>query len=114
MKAPAQQKRRRPERRTSISVDEVVALWRGIERNRREIDELYAVFDDWLAGSPQLAKEWNAFTRSGGISADDFLRFLSGQFRPRYRVRQRKHLRLIPGNEPAARRWRNRNKPDAA
>src|SRR5690348_3082035 len=96
MRSPSSPRQRRATpRRTRISVDEVWALWRGIEQHRRQITEAYAIFADWLAGSPQLAKEWRGFIAAGGVNADDFIAFLDGKFRP-LPVLQQRHLRLIP------------------
>jgi len=78
-----------------IEIDEVVTLLRGIERHREALQKATTFLRKWLDGSHEFSDAWHAFTTAGGISADDFDQFARGRFRAR-RIRQKKHLRLIP------------------
>ena len=77
----------------------MIALLRSIERHRCAIAADQAIFAMWLDGAPTLAKVWREFNAAGGVTADDFYKFMHGKFNRR-RVRQRKHLRLVSSREP--------------
>ena len=92
---PPSAKRRCDYERTSISIEEVVALLNGIEQHREALAHADAVLSDWLCNSPQFGQAWHDFAAAGGISANDFYAFMDGRFRGRPGVRQLGHLRLI-------------------
>jgi hypothetical protein len=81
-----------------IGVDEVSDLLRAIERHRQALRDAATNLQRWLSSSPGFAQTWHGFTAAGGVSADDFERFLDD--RMRYRPTKRKrHLRLIVNNK---------------
>jgi hypothetical protein len=96
-----------------ITEDEVVELLQSMERYRQRIADAAFVFSDWLEGSPQLQEVWNKFIQAGGITADDFRKFLDGRFRYRL-IRQRRHLRLVVNNKSQRRVVRCPGGDDAA
>jgi hypothetical protein len=101
--------------RTSISVAEVVELLEGIEQHRDVLVWHDATLTDWLLNSPDFSKAWHDFTAGGGISGSDFRAYMSGQFRRRPGVRQRRHLRLIASApNPITHRRHNNPDPEAA
>jgi hypothetical protein len=85
--------------RDFIEHDEVIDLLQSIERHQHALREAYRTIQQWLDGSEQFAEAWCEFTESGGVSADDFVRFIAGTFRCR-RVRRKKHLRLVSSSKP--------------
>jgi hypothetical protein len=59
----------------------------------RDVTKLY----DLLGSYPSLEKRWNEFQKAGGISAQEFYRFIRNRFAPR-KVRMKNHLRLLVSN----------------
>lgn len=86
--------------RTSIEVGEVIDLLGRIERHREALECEQATLTRWLAGAPELAADWAGFTRMGGVTAEDFARYLDGRLRSR-RTRRKRHLRLVVVNNKA-------------
>jgi hypothetical protein len=77
-----------------IHVDEVIGLLRSIERHRQGLRDHMMTLHRWLNGSSEFAEAWRTFTQAGGISAEDFDKFIDGGFCAR-RARCKRHLRLI-------------------
>jgi len=100
-------------RRTHITVEEIEQLWTGIEHHRCEIAAAQAIWDDWLDNSPELANEWSKFCAAGGLTAQEFVAFLDGQFKQRS-VRQRRHLRLISSRKDTRRPLRQSGPEEVA
>jgi hypothetical protein len=71
-----------------------MAVLRDMEWHRTVLERDAATLRQWITLSDEFAVQWNEFTAQGGINADDFERFLGGQFRGRP-VCQRQHLRLV-------------------
>lgn len=77
--------------------DPEVILLRHLEEFdtlRDDLNDTRGSLSALLRDEPKLQLLWKKFQRAGGLSADDFRRFLKGKLRPRI-TRQRKHLRLI-------------------
>lgn len=75
--------------------DEVIDTLKTIERHRAALREAASYFEAILSTNPELHRQWQEFTRGGGVSSGDFCRFLDGQV-VRYRpTRHCKHLRLV-------------------
>jgi hypothetical protein len=53
-----------------------------------------------LHRDPDLKESWQAFTRAGGQTAEEYERFRNGQLRPKI-VRGRRHLQLVNLHSPA-------------
>jgi hypothetical protein len=113
-------RRQRPDpKRTQITCEEVYRKLRQIENCRANMEHAWLDFADWLDGSPELANLWGAFTRAGGLTANDFAHFLCDRKFRHHAVRQHGHLRLITAHEPTKptlprRRLRRRNRNSAA
>jgi hypothetical protein len=61
----------------------------------------------------ELQSGWRAFLQEGGVSAEDFDRFLQGE-RLGTAIRSKKHLRLVSNKTPARHRIRALRGNDAA
>jgi hypothetical protein len=66
-----------------------------------------------LRRHPDHQRQWHAFLRSGGVTAEDFEGFLDGHFRPRM-IRHHRHLRLIVSRKPVPIQRRPDTDPDEA
>jgi hypothetical protein len=95
-----------------IRANEVIALLRRIEWNRKALEDAHSKFKEWCSQSSELAATYRKFTAAGGISADDFTRFLEGRFRHRP-ARAKRQLRLVSSTKPQPRRL-YRSHDDAA
>jgi hypothetical protein len=83
----------------SIEREDVLCLLRSIERNRQALRDAAKALQRYVEDSPGFAKTWREWNAAGGVTADDFERFLDD--RMRYRPTKRKrHLRLIANNKP--------------
>jgi hypothetical protein len=69
----------------------------SIDRCRARLRDEQALLAQALREEPELRRQWQEFTRVGGVTAYDFERFLEGRFRHR-RTRQRRHMRLVISN----------------
>src|SRR5262249_59318964 len=69
------------------------------------------VLNSLLNRHPELRQQYESFLRSGGISSEDFDRFLTGDMRPRLTPR-RQHLRLISNRPRLVHRLRLRRPAD--
>jgi hypothetical protein len=85
---------------------------RHAESLRHDLENVLARLRAWLRNNPRLAARWAEFTAAGGISSEDWQRFLAGNFRSRL-TRTRKHLRLV-SNRRSPRRRRPNDDPDEA
>ena len=83
------------EARKSLTKQEVVRLFRDVERYRQALADCSATFEEWLEICPDLQEEWERFTANGGITADELEQHLDGKVFRHRRTRRRKHLRLI-------------------
>ncbi len=80
-----------------IDVDDVVSLLRSIEYSQRQLRSAAEILQRYVEDSPDFAKAWREFNDAGGVSAEDFERFLDD--RMRYRpVKRKRHLRVISNN----------------
>jgi hypothetical protein len=76
-----------------VEEDLVEALQR-IEQYREKPDAAGAAFKHLLMNDAKLRECWHQFTQAGGLSSDEFDRFIKGRFRYRH-TRQRNHLRCF-------------------
>jgi len=77
-----------------IQVQAIIDVLRSMERHRQSLRESETTLSKWLRASPEFSGAWNVFMSAGGISAEDFDKFLDGKFRAKH-TRQKRHLRLI-------------------
>jgi hypothetical protein len=54
------------EARKSLTKQEVVRLFRDVERYRQALADCSATFEEWLEICPDLQEEWERFTANGG------------------------------------------------
>jgi hypothetical protein len=100
--------------RKSITRQEVVQLWRDIERHRAALAYCSASFEDWLQLCPDLREEWERFTANGGITAAELEAHLAGKVFRHRRVRRRGRFRLIVNRRRQYRRQSDFGGDDAA
>ena len=91
-----------------VRADEVADLLRDIERHRTALANNAATLQGWLDSNDELRAAWTRFIREGGITADDFDRFMCGQDLHRTPLRQRRHLRLVATGTPLREERRRR------
>jgi hypothetical protein len=100
-----------------ISLSDIMDLLLSIERSRQALRNDMATLQEWLADNSEFAKAYREFEGAGGVSADDFYKFVAGTFRVRRGIRKKRHLRLITSNKSLPRlklRSRTRGDDDAA
>src|SRR5262245_90465 len=85
----------------------------SVERCRAQLRDELALLARALQEEPELQRQWQEFTRVGGVTADEFRRFLEGRFRHR-RTRQRRHMRLVASNTTKPARLRRSGGDEAA
>jgi hypothetical protein len=94
--------------------EQLLDVLNKVERHREGLRTAATYFEAILAAEPDLAAQWKAFTRAGGITAHDFRRYLDGRIM-RYRpTRHRRHLRLIHNQRTPTVIGRPRRDGDAA
>jgi hypothetical protein len=77
------------------------------EKLQRETEFLQML----LEYNPELAGQWQQFTSAGGVTLEDWERFLAGNFRSRI-TRTRRHMRLVSNRRPPRIRLRRRPNDD--
>jgi hypothetical protein len=75
----------------------------SIDRHRRQLEVMLHNLNGLLNRHPDLREQYQAFLGNGGVSKEDFERFLHGQLRPRL-IPHRRHLRLLVDNLVVRRR----------
>jgi hypothetical protein len=93
--------------------EELESLLHTIDRNRQQLTSALARLNALLNRHPSLQEQWCEFQSSGGISGQDFGRFLDGDMRARL-IPRKGHLRLVSTRSPVVRRVRIRQPPDDA
>ena len=79
---------------TIDTAKQLLLILRAIDYGRERLDGLQVKLSDLFERYPPVEDMWRQFRKAGGLTADDFVKFLKGQLRPRI-TRQRKHLRLV-------------------
>jgi hypothetical protein len=74
--------------------EELEQILQRLDRFRRQFALEFRLLHSLLTHHPDLRAQYESFLRSGGISHEDFERFLDGDMRPRLTPR-RGHLRLV-------------------
>jgi hypothetical protein len=82
-----------------IEGDDVLCLLRSIEQHQQALRSASQMLQRYVEDSPGFAKTWREWNAAGGVTADDFERFLDDRMRHRPTKRKR-HLRLIANNKP--------------
>jgi hypothetical protein len=77
--------------------NEVYILLQEIEGYQESINDKLVRLHTRLGQYPTFEKRWSEFQKLGGVTAEDYYRFVKGRFAPR-KVTQRKHLRLVVTN----------------
>jgi hypothetical protein len=97
-----------------IEPQDILYLLRTMENGRRTLRNAAIELQRYVEDSPGFAKTWREFMQAGGVSADDFERFLDDRMRHRS-IKRKRHLRLVANNtlRPLVLR-RGRNDDDAA
>jgi len=92
------------------SQEELSDVLRKLDYQREGMQEQTSYLQTLLQGDPELAVQWKQFTSAGGVSAEDWERFLAGNFRSRI-TRTRRHMRLV-SSRPLRIRLRRRQNDD--
>jgi hypothetical protein len=82
--------------------DELSGVLRTLDYHREGMQEQTSYLQTLLQCDSELAVKWKQFTSAGGISAEDWERFLAGNFRSRI-TRTRRHMRLVSSRSPRIR-----------
>jgi len=83
----------------------MLRIFRQIEEQREELRELTERFADMLRRYPERQAKWEEFEKAGGVTADDFDRFLRGKvIRVKRQQRTKKHLRVVSSRPLAVKR----------
>jgi len=89
---------------------ELSDVLRTLDYHREGMQEQTSYLQTLLQCNPELAVRWQQFTSAGGVTAEDWERFLAGDFRSRI-TRTRRHMRLV-SNRPLRIRLRRRQNDD--
>ena len=79
--------------------EELKYLLHHLDHYRSQLESGMRQLNSLLNRYPELRQQYESFLRSGGISSDDFDRFLDGDMRPRLTPRKG-HLRLVSHTRP--------------
>jgi hypothetical protein len=93
--------------------DELIDVLESIDDARESLDNYQLTLSYLFARHPDLKLQWRKFLQVGGLTADDFRKFLRGELRPRI-VRQRKHLRLVSNRKVTPLSFNNNSGGEAA
>src|SRR5262245_8829821 len=74
--------------------EELEHFLQRLDRFRHQFALEFRLLNSLLTRHPDLRAQYESFLRSGGISPEDFERFLDGDMRPRLPPRKG-HLRLV-------------------
>jgi hypothetical protein len=91
--------------------EELLDTLEHLDHYRQQMDVHFVALQSLLRRYPDLQAKWQEFGCGGGITAEDFRKFLAGRFRNR-RTRTRRHMRLISNRRPPAIRLRRRQNGD--
>jgi len=92
--------------------EELKHLLQRLDHYRQQLESERRQLNQLLNRYPELRQQYESFLRSGGISSEDFERFLDGDMRPRLTPRKG-HLRLVSNTRPRlVRRVRARRRSD--
>jgi len=92
--------------------DDLIDVLDALDGTRFRLNQQQCKLRQLLNCDPELRGLYESFSRSGGVTGEDFRRFLHGELRPKI-TRSKKHLRLIacrktvpltfkkPGNDAA-------------
>ena len=79
--------------------NEVYMLLQEIENEQEIINGRLVKLHTMIGSYSTFEKRWAQFQEQGGVTAEDYYRFVKGRFAPRQVVRKQ-HLRLVASHRP--------------